>query len=223
MTHPSHPFRVEALCPVPLGPMPTTGTLSPWALRPLGDPVVVCQVRSTFRVSVHPLPPAHCRVCPAGRSRRRSAHPRETGIRVFSVIPDGGRSHPLGLEFKQSSLTPAWPNSRTSLGPRRWASRRFIRMLLSPQSFRTKVSGSFYPPSSSGVGTLPTRPDKPLPRRTASVDWTDALAACWPGTRYHVDRIPPGHLCWTVPGNPRGIGPEPTAPRSAGLPTGDGG
>src|SRR5215470_18910995 len=56
MTHPSHPFRVEALCPVPLGPMPTTGTLSPWALRPLGDPVVVCQVRSTFRVSVHPLP-----------------------------------------------------------------------------------------------------------------------------------------------------------------------
>ena len=169
MTHPSHPFRVEALCPVPLGPMPTTGTLSPWALRPLGDPVVVCQVRSTFRVSVHPLPPAHCRVCPAGRSRRRSAHPRETGIRVFSVIPDGGRSHPLGLEFKQSSLTPAWPNSRTSLGPRRWASRRFIRMLLSPQSFRTKVSGSFYPPSSSGVETLPTRPDKPLPRRTASV------------------------------------------------------
>ena len=149
--------------------MPTTGTLSPWALRPLGDPVVVCQVRSTFRVSVHPLPPAHCRVCPAGRSRRRSAHPRETGIRVFSVIPDGGRSHPLGLEFKQSSLTPAWPNSRTSLGPRRWASRRFIRMLLSPQSFRTKVSGSFYPPSSSGVRTLPTRPDKPLPRRTAPV------------------------------------------------------
>ena len=169
MTHPSHPFRVEALCPVPLGPMPTTGTLSPWALRPLGDPVVVCQVRSTFRVSVHPLPPAHCRVCPAGRSRRRSAHPRETGIRVFSVIPDGGRSHPLGLEFKQSSLTPAWPNSRTSLGPRRWASRRFIRMLLSPQSFRTKVSGSFYPPSFSGVRTLLTRPDKPLPRRTASV------------------------------------------------------
>src|SRR6516165_9165544 len=168
MTHPSHPFRVEALCPVPLGPMPTTGTLSPWALRPLGDPVVVCQVRSTFRVSVHPLPPAHCRVCPAGRSRRRSAHPRETGIRVFSVIPDGGRSHPLGLEFKQSSLTPAWPNSRTSLGPRRWASRRFIRMLLSPQSFRSKVSGSFDPPSSSGVGALPTRPDKPLPRRTHS-------------------------------------------------------
>src|SRR6516225_7536664 len=41
MTHPSHPFRVEALCPVPLGLMPTTGTLSPWALRPLGDPVVV--------------------------------------------------------------------------------------------------------------------------------------------------------------------------------------
>jgi hypothetical protein len=32
------------------------GTLSPWALRPLGDPVVVCQVRSTFRASVGPLP-----------------------------------------------------------------------------------------------------------------------------------------------------------------------
>src|SRR5215467_8802437 len=39
-------------------------------------------------------------------------------------------------------------------------------MLLSPHSFRMKVNGSFYPPSSSGVGTFPTRPDKPLPRRT---------------------------------------------------------
>ena len=56
MTHPSHPVRVEALCPVPLRRMPTTGTLSPWALLPVGDPVVVSLVRSTFRVSVHPLP-----------------------------------------------------------------------------------------------------------------------------------------------------------------------
>src|SRR5262245_6791253 len=39
-------------------------------------------------------------------------------------------------------------------------------MLLSPRSFWMKVNGSFYPPSSSGVGTLPTRPDKPSPRRT---------------------------------------------------------
>src|SRR5262249_13602506 len=43
-------------------------------------------------------------------------------------------------------------------------------MLLSPRSFRMKVNGSFYPPSSSGVGTLPTRPDKPLPRRTRRFD-----------------------------------------------------
>jgi hypothetical protein len=34
----------------------TTGTLSPWALLPVGDPVVVCRVRSTFRASVRPLP-----------------------------------------------------------------------------------------------------------------------------------------------------------------------
>src|SRR3954469_9971229 len=34
----------------------TTGTLSPWAFLPVGDPVVVCLVRSTFRVSVRPLP-----------------------------------------------------------------------------------------------------------------------------------------------------------------------
>ena len=34
----------------------TTGTLSPWALLPVGDPVVVCLVRSTFRASVRPLP-----------------------------------------------------------------------------------------------------------------------------------------------------------------------
>src|SRR3954464_8230053 len=43
-------------------------------------------------------------------------------------------------------------------------------MLLSPRSFRTKVNGSFYPPSSSGVGTPPTRPDKPSPRRTLRSD-----------------------------------------------------
>ena len=55
-THPSNPFRVEALCPAPLRLMPTTGTLSPWALRPVGDPVVVCLVRSTLRASVRPLP-----------------------------------------------------------------------------------------------------------------------------------------------------------------------
>jgi hypothetical protein len=34
----------------------TTGTLSPWALLPVGDPVVVCLVRSTFRAPVRPLP-----------------------------------------------------------------------------------------------------------------------------------------------------------------------
>jgi hypothetical protein len=55
-THPSNPFLVEALCPAPLRLAPTTGTLSPWALLPVGDPVVVCLVRSTFRASVHPLP-----------------------------------------------------------------------------------------------------------------------------------------------------------------------
>jgi hypothetical protein len=55
-THTSNPFLVEAMCPAPLRLTPTTGTLSPWALLPVGDPVVVCQVRSTFRVSVHPLP-----------------------------------------------------------------------------------------------------------------------------------------------------------------------
>src|SRR5262249_26245051 len=34
----------------------TTGTLSPWALLPVGDPVVVLRVRSTFRAPVRPLP-----------------------------------------------------------------------------------------------------------------------------------------------------------------------
>ena len=55
-THPSNPFLVEALCPAPLRLAPTTGTLSPWALLPVGDPVVACLVRSTFRAPVRPLP-----------------------------------------------------------------------------------------------------------------------------------------------------------------------
>src|SRR6516165_75270 len=103
MTHPSHPVLGEALCPVPLGPRPTTGTLSPWALRPLGDPVVVGPVHvEGLRSS---LAPAHCRVCPAGRSRRRSAHPRETGIRVSASFPTAvGHTH-----WDWSSSNPALP------------------------------------------------------------------------------------------------------------------
>jgi len=86
MTHPSHPFLVEALCPVPLGPRPTTGTLSPWALRPLGDPVVVCRVRSTFRASVHPLP-LLVAGCVLPEDHEGEAQPRETGIRVSASFP----------------------------------------------------------------------------------------------------------------------------------------
>jgi hypothetical protein len=57
-------------------------------------------------------------------------------------------------------------------------------MLLSPRSFRRKVNGSFYPPSSSGVGTLPTRPDKPLPRRTRRSDTPpSAMASCFIAAR----------------------------------------
>src|SRR6516162_10783215 len=121
MTHPSHPFLGEALCPVPLGLMPTTGTLSPWALRPLGDPVVVCQVRSTFRASVHPLPlliagcvlpedhgdEAHISVRQESgfprHSRRRSVTPTGTGVPAIQPDPcvaslaNGSRPVTLGL------------------------------------------------------------------------------------------------------------------------------
>src|SRR5262245_8510251 len=41
---------------VPLRLASTTTALSPWALLPVGDPVVVCLVRSTFRASVRSLP-----------------------------------------------------------------------------------------------------------------------------------------------------------------------
>ena len=56
-------------------------------------------------------------MCPAGRSRGAKHSPRETGIRVSAPFPGGGGTHPLGLEFKQSSLARAWPNSRTPLDP----------------------------------------------------------------------------------------------------------
>src|SRR3954447_9804201 len=85
-SHPSNPFLVEALCPAPLRLAPTTGTLSPWALLPVGDPVVVCRVRSTFRVSVHPLPLliAGC-VLPEDHGER-STHPvrQESGFQRLS-------------------------------------------------------------------------------------------------------------------------------------------
>src|SRR5580704_6125895 len=53
-------------------------------------------------------------------------------------------------------------------------------MLLPPRSFRMKVNGSFYPPSSSGVGTLPTRLDKPFPRRTLRSDTPKQFGANLP-------------------------------------------
>ena len=64
----------------------TTGTLSPWALLPVGDPVVVCQVWSTFRASVRPLPRliAGC-VLPEDHGER-STHPvrQESGYQRLS-------------------------------------------------------------------------------------------------------------------------------------------
>ena len=45
---------------------------------------------------------------------RTSPRDRNPGISVF---PGGDGTHPLGLEFKQSSLAHAWPNSRTSIDP----------------------------------------------------------------------------------------------------------
>src|SRR5262245_61372605 len=125
MAHPSHPFRVEALCPVPLGLMPTTGTLSPWALRPLGDPVVVCQVRSTFRVPVHPLP-LLIAGCVLPEDHGGDAHPRETGIRVSASFPaavghthwDWGSSNPAlplrGLTCERLSALDAGPHVASS-------------------------------------------------------------------------------------------------------------
>src|SRR3954465_12360413 len=74
----------------------------------LSGPVHVSGLRSS-------LAPTHCRVCPAGRSWGAKHSPREAGIRVSASFPGGDRSHPLGLEFKQSSLAHAWPNSRTSI------------------------------------------------------------------------------------------------------------
>src|SRR6516165_70334 len=105
MTHPSHPVLGEALCPVPLGPRPTTGTLSPWALLPVGDPVVVCRVRSTFRAPVRPLPRliAGC-VLPEDHEVR-STHPvrQESGYqRLFPAVAE--RTH-----WDWSSSNPALP------------------------------------------------------------------------------------------------------------------
>ena len=106
--------------------MPTTGTLSPWALLPLGDPVVVCQVRSTLRASVRPLPllTAGC-VLPEDH-RGRMADPRETGIRVSASFPaviepthwDWSSSNPAlpmrGLTRERLSALDAGPHDASS-------------------------------------------------------------------------------------------------------------
>jgi hypothetical protein len=91
-------------------------------------------------------------VAPAGLR----AVPGSVGALARVIRRDGGGERPVGRDRRPA---------RGAAGPR-----RFFRMLLSPRSFRSKVSGSFYPPSSSGVGALPTRPHKPLPRRTPSSD-----------------------------------------------------
>src|SRR5262249_49089328 len=107
------PPPLSNLPPVPLrhvlgitpGVWATTGTLSPWALLPGGDPVVVCLVWSTFRVSVRPLPlliagcvlpedhgdEAHIPVRQVSGfqrlSRRRSVTPTGTGVQAIQPYP----------------------------------------------------------------------------------------------------------------------------------------
>ena len=94
----------------------TTGTLSPWALLPVGDPVVVCLVRSTFRASIRPLPLllAGCVLPEDHGGEAQTPVRQESG---YQRLSRRCRSHPLGLEFKQSSLAHAWPNSRTPIDP----------------------------------------------------------------------------------------------------------
>ena len=96
-TQPSNPFLVEALCPAPLRLAPTTGTLSPWALLPVGDPVVVCQVRSTFRASVRPLP----------------------RLIVGCALPEDHEvqsTHPVRQESGYQRLSRRWRNAPTGTG-----------------------------------------------------------------------------------------------------------
>ena len=124
-THPSNPFLVEALCPAPLRLAPTTGTLSPWALLPVGDPVVVCLVRSTFRASVHPLPLLTAG-CVLPEDHGGEAEPRETGIRVSASFPaviepthwDWSSSNPAlpmrGLTRERLSALDAGPHDASS-------------------------------------------------------------------------------------------------------------
>src|SRR4051794_1547686 len=97
----------------------------------------------------------------------------------FSVFPGGGGTHPLGLEFKQSSLAPAWPNSRMPIDPMTLGLTSLPPHAVVPSFFRMKVNGSFYPPSSSGVGTSPTRPDNPSPRRTLQSNTPKYRACYW--------------------------------------------
>src|SRR5215470_8860472 len=98
-------------------------------------------------------------------------------------------------------------------------------MLLSPRSFRMKVNGSFYPPSSSGVGTLPTRPDKPSPRRTlrsaiheeASVKTKeqDEYGTSQPSIRHHPPRRSAMREYAVAPIHTSGIAMRHGGPRDA--------
>src|SRR5262249_54854574 len=83
----------------------TTGTLSPWALLPVGDPVVVCLVCSTLRASVRPLPlllagcvqsedhagsaqtPVRQESGSQRLSRRRRYAPTGTGVQAIQPCP----------------------------------------------------------------------------------------------------------------------------------------
>jgi hypothetical protein len=75
----------------------TTGTLSPWALLPVGDPVVVYLVRSTFRASVRPLP----------RLIAGCVLPEDHGVRS---------SHPVRQESGFQRLSRRWRNAPTGTG-----------------------------------------------------------------------------------------------------------
>src|SRR5262245_41925790 len=83
----------------------TTGTLSPWALLPLGDPVVVCLVRSTFRAPVRPLPRlvAGCVLPEDHEARSTHAARQESG---FQRLSRRWRNAPTGTGVQATQPCP---------------------------------------------------------------------------------------------------------------------
>jgi hypothetical protein len=127
----------------------TTGTLSPWALLPVGDPVVVCLVRSTFRVNARQISvkvgrPWYCEGCYDSSHLTRRPYVRAAPFRRSAPLSPRIVPIPPGPTSRLYPSADRPPVPTTPSTPR--PSRHLADHCFGPLPHATRSSGLASPP-----------------------------------------------------------------------------